>query len=695
MGVVRARSGSRLGSYELGERLGAGGMAEVYVGTRLGPHGFNKRFAIKLILPQLAQDSRFVEMFCDEARICAALTHPNIVQVNDFGESDGKLFMAMEFVDGISCAKLLRAVASRGERFPLGAALFIAYEVLRALRFAHEAQDEHGRSLGIVHRDVSPGNILIGRAGEVKLTDFGIVRSCFIDRRTYPGELKGKMGYMSPEQVVGAELDARSDLFTVGIVLAEMLLCRPLFPGRNELDILSRIFEADVRVLERYGSHLSPDLQATLRTALAREPHARFQTAREFAEALRLAARRAGIGLTEGDLAPWLGNLGILARSVSGTREAVSVPLKRRSSRPPPAPASAELPVARPVFPASGMLPVARVVHAETEPPPDSARTVRPPGTLFHVRVGPNNLVGPLSLPQMLEAVATGRVGRETLVSPDGASFRAACEIPAIARLAERRAFNFFRNTASPLAWQKPIDRLLLPALLFQFAQEKETGLLVLRADRQQKRVYFAGGAPSFIASTDRSELLGARLVQAGLVSKPVVEECLAVAYRQGQQRLGETLVARGLLRPTALLRALIEQLEARFVELGAWTSGNLYYYRGEQSGEDHLKSQAAAPFLITRLIREGYAGAEIAELLGFLQGQPITANAQATVAINELGLTHAELRVLECADGLPLEQLVGQLSAAGIALPEEVLRVVFIGLSSGHLVASGWPRDP
>ena len=182
-------------------------MAEVYVAQRAGPRGFAKRFAVKRILPELSQDARFVAMFCDEARICAALCHPNIVQVVDFGEANGELFMAMEFVDGVSLARLLRSVSARRERFPRAIALHIAHEVLRGLAFAHEAQDEHGRPLGIVHRDVSPGNVLIGRAGDVKLGDFGIVRSEFVDRRTYPGELKGKVGYMSPEQVMGTDVD--------------------------------------------------------------------------------------------------------------------------------------------------------------------------------------------------------------------------------------------------------------------------------------------------------------------------------------------------------------------------------------------------------------------------------------------------------------------------------------------------------
>ncbi len=307
-----------LGPYVLGERLGLGGMAEVFVATRPGAHGFAKKFAVKRILPELARDSRFVAMFCDEARICATLCHPNVVEVVDFGESNGELFMAMEYVDGTSLARLLRVVASSGRRFPVSVALFITHEVLRALDFAHNACDEQGRPLGIVHRDVSPGNVLIGRAGEVKLGDFGILLSKFVDRRTYPGELKGKVGYMSPEQVMGLDVDPRSDLFTLGIVLCEMLLARPLFTGRNEFEILTKINDVDLGALEKYGSDLPADLSWLVRTALNRQRASRFQSAAAFAVALRGVALRLGLSLDSAELVSFLSAAGILPSS-SGT----------------------------------------------------------------------------------------------------------------------------------------------------------------------------------------------------------------------------------------------------------------------------------------------------------------------------------------------------------------------------------------
>ncbi len=314
-----------LGPYELGERLGLGGMAEVFVAYRAGPHGFAKKVALKRILPELAQDARFVAMFCDEARISAPLTHPNIVQVIDFGESQGELFMAMEYVEGVSLAKLLRYVAGRRERFPLGAALFIAHEVLSGLAFAHAACDENGNPLHIVHRDVSPGNVLIGRAGDVKLADFGIVRSAYVDRRTYPGELKGKVGYMSPEQVMGVEVDPRSDLFTVGIILSEMLIARPLFSGQNEFDILTKIYEADLSALDRYGADLPLPLRDVLKQALAKAPAERFDSASSFAAALRRLAQASHIALDDSELVPWLSALGVLP-SRSGTHEVTRMP---------------------------------------------------------------------------------------------------------------------------------------------------------------------------------------------------------------------------------------------------------------------------------------------------------------------------------------------------------------------------------
>src|SRR5262252_1060994 len=284
MGLVRAAAGASIGTYVLERKLGEGGMAEVYLASRRGPHGFTKRVAIKRILPELSEDSQLIQMFCDEARVAATLTHPNIAQVIEFGEHEGELFIVMEYVDGVSCSMLLRTAAQRGEAMPAGAALYIAREVLLALAFAHEAVDETGCSLGIVHRDVSPSNVLVSRIGNVKLIDFGITRSLIAERRTVPGELKGKLRYMSPEQILGAEADCRSDLFAVGIVLTEMLAGKALFSGKSDLEILTRISRGELGLVRDGG--IDGDLAEVLEMALAHRPSNRYQTARQFARAI-------------------------------------------------------------------------------------------------------------------------------------------------------------------------------------------------------------------------------------------------------------------------------------------------------------------------------------------------------------------------------------------------------------------------
>src|SRR5690606_8704545 len=447
--VEAALLAMRLGPYVLGERLGLGGMAEVFVGRRAGPHGFAKRFAIKRILPELAKDSRFVAMFIDEARICAALQHPNIVEVVDFGESQGELFMAMEYVDGLSLARLLRHVASKRERFPIPIALLIARSVLRALAYAHEATDEQGRPLGLVHRDVSPGNVLISRQGAVKLADFGIVRGVTLDRRTDPGELKGKLGYMSPEQVIGAEVDPRSDVFAVGILLAEMLIACPLFAGKDELEVPTRTHEATLSTFAQHGQHVHAELASIVRRALAREPLQRFPSAREFALALESFAVRNEHVLDDAELSRWVCALGILP-SVSGVH---SVRTPTRSDDHPTAPILERQPLP---------LPAIR--------PPEPRAEKRPPGA------------------DLLELVATGRVRAETEFLATYGGVRRASELAGAAELLQRSAFRFFEPPLERASFTASIDARTLPSRVYQLVANRATGLLVARNGDQERR---------------------------------------------------------------------------------------------------------------------------------------------------------------------------------------------------------------
>lgn len=656
-------------------------MAEVYVARMAGPNVSGKRLAIKRILPQLARDSRFLAMFCDEARICASLSHPNIVQVVDFGEQDGELYMVMEYVDGVSCAKLLRSVAARSQQFPLASAFFIAHEVLSGLDFVHSALDEQGRPLGLVHRDVSPGNILIGRSGEVKLTDFGIVRSEFVARRTYPGELKGKLGYMAPEQVIGEDVSPRTDLFTVGIVLAEMLLTRPLFSGQNEIEILTRIHDADLRVLRSYGGHLPPVIHDLLHTALAREPSERFGSAEVFLEALRSVASDCGVSIGDEEFMPWLWNLGIIP-SQSGTREAV------RQVEPLPKAGRDVIRRAR-----AAAVSLARAGDTGPTVPPPTALPRTAPST-YQLLTQHGACIGPMKLSELLEMMMTGRVAMDALVSENGRDFQPLGGLPELAAYANHPGYRFRDNLADQAAWSRRVERRTLPSLLYRITAARETGLLVARAGRREKRLFFKAGEPRFVSSTDRSELLGARLIEARLVTAAQVEEALLASALRGDRRLGESMVVAGAISATDLVRALVEQLEAAIVELGTWNEGELWFVRGQDCPDSVPRAVHSGVELVTRAVRGGYSGSELVQLLAHVYKQPVRRSAGAALGVAALGLSSPELEAMERAPSAPtIERLVGQVAAAGAAARDDALRAVFIGLSCGLLEAPGWVK--
>ena len=246
-------------------------MAEVFRAKITSSHGFEKILVIKRILPHLAADPNFVAMFIDEAKLTAQLTHPKIVQVLDFGEVRGQYFIALEYVDGFDALGLLRVAAQKRVHVPRALAVFIVSEVLEALDYAHNARDMEGKPMQIVHRDISPSNIFISKRGDVKLGDFGIAHAQRRESKTQAGTLKGKYGYMSPEQVVGEPIDARSDLFAVGVVLAELLTGRRLFTAPADLDVLLKVRDVKLDRLDKYGADLPKALDRIVRQGAEEE----------------------------------------------------------------------------------------------------------------------------------------------------------------------------------------------------------------------------------------------------------------------------------------------------------------------------------------------------------------------------------------------------------------------------------------
>src|SRR4029078_7960182 len=271
---------SAFGRYTLLERLAVGGMAEVFRDTISSSHGFDKIRVTKRILRHRAADPNFVSMFIDEAKLTAQLTHPKIVQVPDFGAVAGQVFTAPEYIAGFDGLGLLRVAAQKRVHLPRPLAVFIVSEVLEALHYAHNARDMEGKPMQIVHRDISPSNIFISKRGDVELGDFGIAHAQRRESKTQAGTLKGKYGYMSPEQVVGRPIDARSDLFAVGVVLAELLTRGRLFSAPADLDVLLKVRDVKLDRLDKYGADLPKVLDRIVRQAVRKNPRDRFSSAR-------------------------------------------------------------------------------------------------------------------------------------------------------------------------------------------------------------------------------------------------------------------------------------------------------------------------------------------------------------------------------------------------------------------------------
>jgi TonB family protein len=275
-GAVKKPSPSTLGRYTLLRPLGEGGMAELHLARADGIEGFSKLVALKRILPHKASNEKFVRMLLNEARLVAGLDHPNIAQVYDIGQEDGQYFFAMEYVHGPDLRRILHAAPNR--RLQLENVLHIAIGLCAGLHRAHEARDESGRSLEIVHRDVSPSNVLVSYQGAVKLVDFGVAKAATSISETRDGVIKGKFGYMSPEQCLGDALTRQSDVFNVGILLWEMTVGRRLYKISGELVTLQRIVYLDAPGPSRYIPNYPPALERIVMRALARDPAKRYQT---------------------------------------------------------------------------------------------------------------------------------------------------------------------------------------------------------------------------------------------------------------------------------------------------------------------------------------------------------------------------------------------------------------------------------
>ncbi len=298
-----------LGPFTLLRRLAVGGMAEVYVAKTKGIGGFEKLVAIKVIHPRFSEDDHFVQMLVEEAKLSVLLTHANIAQTFDLGCIDGTYFIVMEFIEGADAYKLLKRIDARPARIPLDLCAYVVSEVCQGLDYAHRKRDMSGVPLDIVHRDISPQNILLSFAGEVKIVDFGIAKAAMRSGQTEVGVIKGKYYYMSPEQAWADPVDHSSDIFSLGIVLHELLTGKMLYDEDNLPRLLDRVRKADIEPPSRQRTDIPPELDAIVMKALAKYPNERFGSAHDFGQALTRFLYQFRPSFTPARLAGMMGQL--------------------------------------------------------------------------------------------------------------------------------------------------------------------------------------------------------------------------------------------------------------------------------------------------------------------------------------------------------------------------------------------------
>jgi len=289
--------------YKVLEKIASGGMAEVFRAESAGLEGFKKTVAIKRVLPHLSEKKQFMGMFLDEARLSAHLSHSNCVQVFDIGVGDNTYFIVMEFVDGADLKGVIEHRKRLNQPFPIEEACLICVRICEGLSYAHELIDQKGQSLHIVHRDMSPPNVLITRHGEVKIVDFGLAKANSQLEHSEPGIIKGKFSYLSPEAAQGQPVDARTDIFAVGIILWELLAGRKLFFGETDLETVRLVQAAKVPPIRSLNPRVSPGLETVLARALSADPAQRYQSARDLGRDLNKILFHLGREVSSFDIA--------------------------------------------------------------------------------------------------------------------------------------------------------------------------------------------------------------------------------------------------------------------------------------------------------------------------------------------------------------------------------------------------------
>jgi serine/threonine-protein kinase len=656
----------RFGPYWLEARLAVGGTAEVYIARPVDPNAKPRKLIVKRLLPHFVSDPEGRTMFEREAALHASVHHENVVRVYASGMAGDEPWLAMEYVNGCDLYRLLRRASADGRRLGAGVAAYTARQVLSALGSVHEARDARGRPMFIVHRDVTPSNIYLSVQGQVKLGDFGIARANRATLRSAGSDmLKGKLAYLAPEQVAGEPFDCRADLFSVAVVLTEMLMGKPLFAGSGQLAVLLAIRDCRIEPLRDWRQLLPGGLYEVLERALTRDPAQRFPSAEALSSALEPFDTNPQASRAE---------LAALVRWAQSAPSAEQMQAVRES---------------------------AGRVRAAAGRGEDADQTGQYAPIPSYVLTQRGLRLGPWPFARLVEAIATGEVERGDQVDYMGKGLAPIESIEELSRFLPARSVTTDRMSVGTPEFVDEVSVESLATVLLRVAETEATGVLFAEGPTERrpdsaplpgteagrKDLYFVRGKLHHVASNNASELLGEYLVRRSMISRDELDLALAVLPRYGG-RMGDTLIALGLVASLDIFRAIRDQGRDRIVRLFQWRTGKIAFFSGQTAPHVEFPLDLEVVPLVIAGVEASEAidatlvkwRARFEDLLGPAQPQSPKMRAAPWPPLYR--------RLIETIDQpAPLGELLSAMAQTGATTSNEVLRALEVLLAAKLVV--------
>lgn len=533
----------QFGNYTLIKKIGKGGMAEIFLATPIRSPQF--LVVIKKINPELIADKHYITMFLDEARLMSCLMHPNIIQILDVGESDGEYYICMEYVHGKDLLTIIEYCIGAGIKIPEDIGLHIMLELLEGLDYIHNVKGPDNKELKVIHRDLSPSNILISLDGEVKIGDFGIAKAALQKNVTRAGYIKGKVGYMSPEQVDGKNLDHRTDVFVAGLVLYEIFTNRMYYNIENEFEALKLMREAKQKSRDELLQYMAPGMVDILNKALQKNPDDRFQSALEFSSAIMQY-------MIENRLSTNVNILSSFMRSLFPTDETLLEQVHNISSK------------------SSAFIQVSETKKKENR---SKLKNIK-----FYLKDRQGKVIGPFSVDSLINIIKIYNLPPGTLASDDNKSFKPLDQFPVLLEAFQSGPDEKTGIFSMNPQYQGVLDEVSVTKLFYRFASAKVTGKLIFKSGDIVKSVYMRDGFPEHIDTNKKEELFGEMLVRHNIITRVSLNQSLK-EQEKTKQKIGNILIDKGYIKPADLIKLLTEQMRLRYFELFNWEKGNYEFY--------------------------------------------------------------------------------------------------------------------